>query len=67
MNPEYRKFFAPLFAFLFLGLMFVFNQITKEQGSKTYETNKTEPNEMDTTKRPETGEIRFDNFNDSQP
>lgn len=66
MNPEYRKYFAPLIAFLFLGLMYVFNQITKEQDHKTHDTYKIEPNELDTTKRPETGEIRFDTSSDSK-
>lgn len=65
MKPEYRKFVAPLIAFLFLGLMYIFNQISKEHDPKTNDSYKIEPNEMDTTTRPETGEIRFDTSSDS--
>lgn len=64
MNPEFRRYFAPFIAFIFLGLMYVFNQITKEQGHKPHDSYKIEPNEMDTTKRPETGEIRFNTSSD---
>ena len=67
MNRDFRKYFAPIIAILFLGLMFIYNQRIKEQNPATYNSNNTELNEIDTTKRPETGEIRFDNTNDSKP
>jgi putative Mn2+ efflux pump MntP len=67
MNLDFRKYFAPIIAILFLGLMFIYNQLTKEQNPVTYNSNNTELNEIDTKKRPETGEIRFDNTNDSKP
>ncbi len=56
-----------MIAILFLGLMYMYNQRTKEQNRVTYNSNNTELNEIDTNKRPETGEIRFDNTNDSKP